>query len=404
MADWLVRRRGYRCRFLCASADPRETWPTSVGHGLDVVVCPTAGEAAVDWTRYLERGINTAISFFNDLVNHPALPSSARLLPFDAALGRSTGLGSTLFVQAHQPALPLMNLFDYFYHPNQHDLAEEIAAEVPVSYRHWRRSANAMDLLDLENGVLPWTPTRWQRDLYPKEYRDDFLVLHDGIAVERFERKPVADQKAPRTISGRTLTAETRVVTFVARSLGRLRGFDRFVALANRLLRAKPNVLCIVVGSPVVHSGLDVQFFKKDYRSHLLAQTPLFDPSRVWFFDNARPRLVAEVLAASDLHIYAGRAYPVSRSLLEALAAGCVVLAADTEPVREVLTNGQTAILMDPADLDAWERQALSVLDDPAAFSPLARSASEVARERFSRDVNLPLLAEQLARLANRKN
>ena len=39
---------------------------------------------------------------------------------------------------------------------------------------------------------------------------------------------------------------------------------------------------------------------------------------------------LAEVLAASDLHIAPGRPYPVARSLLEAMAAGCVVLASDT--------------------------------------------------------------------------
>jgi glycosyltransferase involved in cell wall biosynthesis len=112
---------------------------------------------------------------------------------------------------------------------------------------------------------------------------------------------------------------------------------------------------------------------------------------------------VAEALAASDLHVYPGRAFPVSRSLLEAMAAGCVVLAADTEPVREVLTHGQSGLLLDPADVDAWERQALAVLDDPATFRPLGEAAAEVARQRYARDENLPQLAEQLTRLAERR-
>ncbi len=400
IADWLVRRRGYRCRFLCASAEGRETWPESVGRGLEVVVCPVAGEAAVDWTRYLERGINHAMAYCEALGKHPPLPSGVRLPPFDVALGRSTGLGSTLFVPVHQPGIPLLNLFDYFYHAHEHDLAKEMGPETPVAYRHWRRSANAMDLLDLENGVLPWAPTRWQRDLFPPEYRDDFLVLHDGVNVERFRRKANPGWKAPRAIAGRTLTPEARVVTFVARSLDRVRGFDRFMALAQRLQRARPNVLCVVIGDPIVKRGLDVQFFNQDYRAHLLRQSPPFDPGRIWFFDQARPAVVAEALAASDLHVYPGRAYPLSRSLLEAMAAGCIVLAADTEPVREALTHGQSGLLHDPADLGAWERQALAVLDDPAKFRPLGDAAAEVAQQRYARDVNLPQLAEHLTRLA----
>ena len=50
-ADWLVRKRGYRCRFFCSGAEPREFWPESVGQGLDVFICPVAAENAVEWTR-----------------------------------------------------------------------------------------------------------------------------------------------------------------------------------------------------------------------------------------------------------------------------------------------------------------------------------------------------------------
>jgi glycosyltransferase involved in cell wall biosynthesis len=401
VADWLVRRRGYRCRFLCASADGPEHWPESVGKGLEVVVCPIAGEAVVDWTRYLERGINHAMGFFDALVRHPQ-PAGARLPPYDVALGRSAGLGSTLFVPVFQPGLPLVNLFDYFYHAHRHDLAEEVGAEVPVTYRHWRRSANAMDLLDLENQAQPWAPTAWQRDLYPPEYRGEFFVLHDGVNVERFRRRASPGWKVPRSIAGRTLTPQARVLTFVARSADRVRGLDRFLALARRLQRARPDVLCVVIGDPVVKRGLDVQFFNRNYRAHILQQEPLPDPGRAWFFDQARPAVVAEALAASDLHVYPGRAYPVSRSLLEAMAAGCVVLAAHTEPVAEVLTHGQTGLLLPPDDLDAWERQGLAALDDPAAHRPLGDAAAEVARQRYSRDENLPRLAELLSRRAGR--
>src|SRR5690348_3909340 len=87
IADWLVRRRGYRCRFLCSSASSRDAWPESVGKGLDVVLCPQSGEPAVDWTRYLERGINHAMGYFEALGNYPPLPSGARLPAFDVALG-----------------------------------------------------------------------------------------------------------------------------------------------------------------------------------------------------------------------------------------------------------------------------------------------------------------------------
>jgi glycosyltransferase involved in cell wall biosynthesis len=389
-ADWLVRRRGYRCLFLCADADPRELWPESVGRGMDVVACPVAAEGVVGWTRVLERGLAHARAYFEYL-------DRQRPRPIDLVLGRSAGLGSTLFVPVFAPGVPVVNFFDYFYQPRAHDLTGDVSKDIADAYWHWRRAANAIDLLDLENGVVPWAPTAWQRDLYPPEYRADFLVQHDGVDAPP-GRRPSGP--APRTLFGRTVPAETRVVTFVSRSLDRLRGFDRFVRLANRLQRARADVLCVAVGAPVVRRGLDVEFFGQDYRAHALAREPLHDPGRTWFVDLARPSQVAELLAASDLHVYPSRPYPVSRSLLEAMAAGCVVLAADTPPVREVIDAGRTGLLAPADDVDAWERLALAALADPAAHRPLGEATAEHVSRHYARDVTLPALAERFADLA----
>jgi glycosyltransferase involved in cell wall biosynthesis len=109
---------------------------------------------------------------------------------------------------------------------------------------------------------------------------------------------------------------------------------------------------------------------------------------------------VAEVLAASDLHVAPGRTYSVARSTLEAMSAGCVVLASDTEPNREVITHGETGLLVDAADAGAIARQALAVLDDPAAHRQIGDAAAAMVRQRFSQDACLPRLAEQFNRLA----
>src|SRR5262249_27630896 len=95
-----------------------------------------------------------------------------------------------------------------------------------------------------------------------------------------------------------------------------------------------------------------------------------------------------------------GRAYPVSRSTLEAMASGCVVLASDTEPHREILTHGETGLLVAPGDDGAMARQALAVLDDPAAYRPMGAAAADLVRRRYSQDVCLPRLAERFNGLA----
>ena len=396
VADWLVRRRGYRSTFYCHTVDSRDSWPASVGKGLELQIFGVGGvarESAVAWSRTLERSLCYSYGCWEVL-------EQKRPRPIDLIVGRSTGLGSALFAPVYWPAAPVVNFLDYFFHAHRHDLADLAGPETPPAYFHWRRSMAAIDLLDLEQTTLGWTPTRWQRDLFPAEYRDEFLVLHDGVDTRRFPMSSWhATRVGPRTIAGRLIPDTTRVVTFVSRSLDRLRGFDQFLTVADTLLQARSDVLCVVVGDSIVRRGLDVEFHNRDYAAHLMASHSHLDSDRLWFLGASTPAVVAEVLAASDLHIAPSRPYPVARSLLEAMAAGCLVLASDTVPHRELIEPGQTGLLADAGDVNGLARLVLAVLEDPALYRPLADAASITVHERFAQDVCLPRLAEQFSAL-----
>jgi glycosyltransferase involved in cell wall biosynthesis len=397
VADWLVRHRGYRSWFYTHTADARSSWPVSVGKGLDVQVFGVGGvarEPAVTWSRALERSLCYSYGCWEVLEKN-------RPRPIDLFVGRSAGLGSSLFAPVYQPAAPVVTFLDYYYHSHRHDLAAEAPSDTPATYFHWRRSMAAIELLDLESCALAWTPTRWQRDLYPSVYHDQIMVQHDGIDTRRFTFSDWhARRRGQRSIAGRVIPDATRVVSFVARSVDRLRGFDRFLSVANALLQARDDVLCVVVGDPVVRRGLDVVYHGRDYVAHLLTQQPPVERSRLWHLGLSAPAVVAEVLAASDLHLAPSRSYPVARSLLEAMAAGCVVLASDTEPHRELITPGENGLLVAAGDADSMVRQALAVLSDRAAFRPLGDSASQFVHAHLSHDVCLPRLAERFSALA----
>jgi glycosyltransferase involved in cell wall biosynthesis len=394
VADWLVRRRGYRCQFYCASAEPRASHFAALGHGLEVVPFSVGGVArdqAVGWTRLLERRLCYDFGCWEAL-------QARRPWPVDVVLGRSSGLGSTLFTPVFQPRVPIVNLFDYYYHAHAHDLSEMPDHVGDAEYFYWRRAANAIDLIDLENGVVPWTTTRWQQSLFPVEYRNEFLVLHDGIDTRRLVRRP----GEPRQVAGRTIPANTKVVSFVAKNLELLRGFDRFAKLASRLLQARSDVICVAIGGGPVQRGLDTRFYGRDFRDHVMRQTRSMPMERFWCLGSVDPGVVAELLAQSDLHVYPSRPFVVSRSLLEAMAAECVVLAADSAPVREFIAHEHTGLLVEADDADAWERHALAVLDDATTYRPLAAAAAELVQGQYGQDVVLPRLAETLNELTVR--
>jgi glycosyltransferase involved in cell wall biosynthesis len=401
VADWLVRKRGYRCQFYASSADPKELWPASVGQGLELQIFGVGGiarQSTVPWTRTLERSLCYSYGCWEVL-------DQKRPRPVDLIVGRSNMLGSSLFTPINYPAAPLVTFLDYYYHARQNDLADEADADTPAAYYHWRRSMAAIDLLDLENSSIGWTPTDWQRGLYPPEYQNDITVVHDGIDTRRFEISPWhSGRTGARSVAGRTITDSTFVLTFVARSLDRLRGLDRFLSIAEALLAASANVLCVIVGDRNVQRGLDVAFHNKDYAAHLLAnQFSKIDTNRLWFLGLASPATVAEVLAASDLHVAPSRQYPVARSTLEAMSTGCVVLAPDTAPHRELIDDGQCGLFFPHSDPDAMIARALDVLARPYAFEPVGIAAANRVRERLSEDACLPRLAETFSKLVDER-
>ena len=74
-------------------------------------------------------------------------------------------------------------------------------------------------------------------------------------------------------------------------------------------------------------------------------------------------------------------------------------MASDTAPHREVITTGQTGLLIDGGDIGRDEEQALAVVADPAGHRPLGDAAVDLVRERYAQDVCLPRLAERFSTL-----
>ncbi len=389
VADWLVRRRGYRVRFFCHRADPPELWPESTGKGIEVVAFEVGGvakEPAVEWPRVLERGLCYSYGCWEVL-------QARRPRPVDVILGRSAGLGSTLFAPVHYPAAPVVQFFDSYYDPK----GPEADPGQPEAFGHWRRAANAVELVELENGVTPWTPTEYQRGLFPAEYRDDFLVLHDGVET----RGLPARDRGRLVVGDRTIPESAPVVTFVARSLDHVRGFDRFAALVERLQRESPDLVAIAAGRPVVDRTLDHAHFGRDYPALVLAGRPAIDRDRLWLPGILAPADLRALLARSDLHVVASRPHAASRSLVEAMAAGCAVVAFDTEAVREFVEDGVSGRVV--RDDDSACEAASILLRNRDAARGLGEAAREVARCRYARDVTLPDLAARFDRLVMRQ-
>src|SRR5262249_4130091 len=154
----------------------------------------------------------------------------------DLVVGHS-GFGSTLFLADLYDA-PIINYFEYYYHGRNSDM--DFRPEFPVHELDVlrARTRNAMILLDLQTCAAGYSPTAWQRSLFPAEFQYKIETIFDGIDREFWYRRAV-----PRRIGDRTIPTDTRIVTYVSRGFESMRGFDIFMRVAKRICDARRDVV-----------------------------------------------------------------------------------------------------------------------------------------------------------------
>jgi glycosyltransferase involved in cell wall biosynthesis len=125
------------------------------------------------------------------------------------------------------------------------------------------------------------------------------------------------------------------------------------------------------------------------------------DLSRFIFVEHLQPDQLADFMCMSDLHLYLTVPFVLSWSLFNALACGCVVLAGDVAPVRELIEPGVNGLTEPLFDTDRQADTALKVLADPAAFRPLAQAGPRLIEEKYSLEVAIPELKDYFERVLN---
>jgi glycosyltransferase involved in cell wall biosynthesis len=269
----------------------------------------------------------------------------------------------------------------------------------PAISRLRAHARNAMILLDLQACTAGYAPTAWQKSLFPNEYASKIEVMHDGIDTELWRRRP-----GPRRIGTEVIGDDVRIVTYVARGLESMRGFDIFVRVANKIAKEMRNVLFVVVGSDRVCYGNDFEHIKtKTFREHVI-QTEQPDLTRFRFLSMVPKTQLADLLSLSDLHLYLTVPFVLSWSLLNALACECTVLASDVAPVREVIEHGRTGLLGDFFDVDGLADQAIQVLRDPLQFRVLGQAGGTLIEWEYSLNSTIPHFLSLIEKFTGRAN
>ena len=401
VADWLVRRRGYRCSFYCHTA--------RAARALAGVGRPGAGgpglrrrrrrrEPAVTWSRTLERSLCYSYGCW-EVLEQNAAPADR---PDRRPLGRA-GL------DAFRPGLlrrprpwstsSITTIHAHQQRPGRRGRPPRPRRPTSTGGGRWPRSSSST----WSRAPWRWTPTDWQRELFPAEYRDDFRVLHDGVDTRRFGSIVAARDRRTgprRSPAGRSCpTGRASSASWPGRSTASAGSTGSWHA--GRCLAARPRRCALRRrGRP-----------DRPARAGCRVPQPGLPRASAGAAAAGRSRaaLVPGAVDAGRRGRGPGRQRP-ARGARPALSGGPIAARGDGRRLRRAGLRHRAAPRghqprPDRAsgrrrDPERSGAQALAVLDDPAAHRPLGDAAAELVRERYAPGRLPARLAERFSTLA----
>ncbi len=134
---------------------------------------------------------------------------------------------------------------------------------------------------------------------------------------------------------------------YIARNLEPYRGFHVFMRPLPELLQRRAKAQVLIVGGDEASYGR-MPLEGGTWREKMLAEVGQdLDMSRVHFLGKVSYSLLLQIYQISSAHVYLTYPFVLSWSMLEAMAAGCVVIGSRTPPVEEVITDEVNGLLFD---------------------------------------------------------
>ncbi|MGI8858512.1 MAG: glycosyltransferase [Thermomicrobiales bacterium] len=191
-------------------------------------------------------------------------------------------------------------------------------------------------------------------------------VVPYGVDAAQF--KPVSDETRAAVRSWYGLPPETPLLLCAGRLVYK-KGFAVAVAAFASVAARFPDARLVIAGDGPLEGPLRAQAVALGVGERVIFA------GRV---DRARhPLLVAscDLYLLPSVHDHRGNVDGLPNALLDALAAGCPVIASDVAGVGLAVRDGETGVLVPEQDADALASAIVALLDDPPRRAALGRAA-----------------------------
>jgi glycosyltransferase involved in cell wall biosynthesis len=309
------------------------------------------------------------------------------------------GWGEHLFLKEVWPKARFLLFLEFFYRTEGYDYAFDPEFSHDSLAGRMRLTAKNASLLSGFD-VMDWgvTPTHWQKSSLPAAQQTRVDVIFDGIDTGFITPDPAAELALP---DGRVVKAGDEVLTFVNRNMEPYRGFHVFMRALPGIQQQRPNAITLIVG------GDDVSYGSRprqggSWKDVMLKEVgDKLDLSRIVFLGKLPYPTYRQLIRVSRVHAYLTYPFVLSWSMLESMAAECLVIGSATPPVQEVLRTGDNGILVDFFDIDDWVRKISRALAKPDEYWPMRRQARADILARYDLDtVCLPAQLKLIQKVA----
>jgi glycosyltransferase involved in cell wall biosynthesis len=188
-------------------------------------------------------------------------------------------------------------------------------------------------------------------------------VIHNAIDLEEFA--PAEPDAVRRLRASLQLEPQDLVVGYVGR-LHPEKGVHHLVEAAPAILAAEPRARLLLVGDGPQRAELEQR----------VAELGLGERVSLRGFEAD----VASMLSVLDVAVFPSLTEGFPNVVLEAMAVGKPVVASDVEGIAELLDQGETGLLVPPADPPALASAVLRLLAQPEERARLAANARRASR------------------------
>ena len=376
-----LAKRGHDCLALTDQGNTRASAIPVVRYKHDTAaVDPVATRLGRNYTVMSDRGVTVARAALQ-------LRDAKGYTP-DVIVGHS-GWGETLFLKEVWPDAKLIVYAEFYYKGRGADVGfdPEFSAATfdQVMIAQGRAGHLGQALVHADAGICP---TEWQASTYPVSIRGMLRVIHDGVDTDVMVPNPAATFALP---DGHVLKVGDEVLTFVNRNLEPYRGYHIFMRALPAILAARPLAQVVIIGGDEVSYGAAPKG-AKGWKDHFLSEvSDGLDLTRVHFMGKIPYPDFVSLMQVSRAHAYLTYPFVLSWSMIEAMAAGCHVVASNTAPVAEAISDGVNGTLVDFFDVPGWSAALTLALAEPDRFTTLRVAARQTALQRYDlRRVCLP--------------